>query len=157
MAMKILDLLGGGGMFTEFFAIDFQDEFLLMGHDGPTNISLAEGKPRLTYLDTQHGKSGHGLGIDFDMKQGPVTLLNLTQFDAGETFKLIYSVGEIISGEILAIGNPNARVRVEKPLNEFMDAWCQQGPAHHIALGMGDLSAGLETFAEAMGYRTVRV
>ena len=127
MAMKILDLLGGGGMFVEFFAIDYKDDFLLMGHDGPTNISLAEGKPRLTHQDTQHSKSGHGIGIDFDMKEGPVTLLNLTQFDAGDTFKLIYSVGEIVSGDILSISNPNARVRVEKPLHEFMDAWCQQG------------------------------
>jgi len=157
MAMKILDLLGGGGMFVEFFAIDFKDEFLLLGHDGPTNITLAEGKPRLTHLDQQHGKSGHGLGIDFDMKEGPVTLLNLTQFDAGDRFKLIYSVGEIISGDILSIGNPNARVRIEKPLHQFMDEWCQQGPSHHIALGVGDHTAALETFAEAMQFKTVRI
>ncbi|HCK09884.1 hypothetical protein MK139_03360 [bacterium] len=157
MAMKILDLLGGGGMFVEFFAIDFKNEFLLLGHDGPTNISLSEGKPRLTHLETQHGKSGHGLGIDFDMKEGPVTLLNLTQFDAGDTFKLIYAVGEIISGDILSIGNPNARVRIEKPLHQFMDDWCQQGPSHHIAMGIGDHSAALETFAESMQFRSVRV
>lgn len=157
MAMKILDLLGGGGMFVEFFAIDFKDNFLLMGHDGPTNISLANGKPRLTHLDTQHGKSGHGLGIDFDMQEGPVTLLNLTQFAAGETFKLIYSVGEIISGDILAIGNPNARVKIEKPLHKFMDDWCQQGPSHHIALGIGDHTASLETFAEAMNFEAIRI
>tara|TARA_B100001964_G_C14021517_1_gene504072 strand:+ start:27 stop:824 length:798 start_codon:yes stop_codon:yes gene_type:complete len=157
MAMKILDLLGGGGMFVEFFAIDFKDDFLLLGHDGPTNVALAEGKPRLTHLDTQHGKSGHGLGIDFDVKTGPVTLLNLTQFDAGDTFKLIYSVGEIISGDILSIGNPNARVRVNKPLHEFMDDWCQQGPSHHIALGIGDHSAALETFTESMNFRSIRI
>jgi L-arabinose isomerase len=157
MAMKILDLLGGGGMFVEFFAIDFKDDFLVLGHDGPTNISLADGKPRLTHLETQHGKSGHGIGIDFDMKEGPVTLLNLTQFDAGDTFKLIYSLGEIVSGDILRIGNPNARVRVDKPLHEFMDDWCQQGPSHHIALGIGDHTAALEVFAEAMRFETVRI
>ena len=157
MAMKVLDLLGGGGMFVEFFAIDFRDDFFLLGHDGPTNIGLAEGKPRLTHLDTQHGKSGHGIGIDFDMKEGPVTLLNLTQFDAGDHFKLIYSVGEIVPGDILSIGNPNARVRVHKPLHEFMDAWCQQGPSHHIALGIGDHASALESFAEAMKFRAVRI
>jgi L-arabinose isomerase len=157
MAMKILDLLGGGGMFVEFFAMDFEENFFLMGHDGPSNVSMANGRPRLKHLDIHHGKSGHGLGIDFDMQEGPVTLLNLTQFDAGETFKLIYSVGEVIPGSILNIGNPNARVRVSRPLHEFMDTWCQEGPSHHIALGIGDHSAALETFAEAMGFRTVRV
>ena len=157
MAMKVLDLLGAGGMFVEFFAMDFDEDFLLMGHDGPANVGMAEGRARLMHLDVHHGKSGHGLGIDFDMHQGTVTLLNLTQFDAGDTFKLIYSVGEIIDGPILNIGNPNARVRVSRPLHEFMDAWCQQGPSHHIALGIGDRSDALSAFAEAMRFPIVRI
>ena len=157
MAMKIMDLLGAEGMFVEIFAMDFQDNFLLMGHDGPSNINMAQGRPRLTHLGVQHGKSGHGLGIDFDMQQGPVTLLNLTQFAAGDTFKLIYSVAEVIPGPILKIGNPNCRVRVSRPIHEFIDEWCQQGPSHHIALGLGDQCASIETFAEAMHFPAVRV
>ena len=153
----LFDLLGAGGMFVEFFAMDFDADFFLMGHDGPANISMAKGRPRLMHLDVHHGKSGHGLGIDFDMQPGPVTLLNLTQFNAGDGFKLIYSVGEIIDGPILNIGNPNARVRVNRPLHEFMDAWCQQGPSHHIALGIGDQSDALEAFGEAMTFQVVRI
>ena len=157
LAMKVLDLLGGGGMFVEFFAMDFDQNFVLMGHDGPSNISVARGRPRLMHLDTHHGKSGHGLGIVFDMQEGPVTLLNLTQFAAGDTFKLIYTVGEVIPGPILNIGNPNGRVRLNSPLHTFMDAWCQQGPSHHIALGIGDHSTALEAFAEAMDFTIVRI
>ena len=157
MAMKVLDLLGAGGMFVEFFAMDFDEGFFLMGHDGPSNINMAKGKPHLMHLDVHHGKSGHGLGIDFEMQEGPVTLLNLTQFDAGDTFKLIYSVGEVIAGPLLNIGNPNCRVRVHRPLHEFMDAWCQQGPSHHVALGSGDQSLAVETFADAMGFQTTRI
>jgi L-arabinose isomerase len=157
MAMKIIDLLGGGGMFLEFFSMDFNENFFLMGHDGPSNINMSKGKPKVMHLKVHHGKSGHGLGIDFEIEKGPVTLLNLTQFYEGNTFKLIYSVGEVIPGPILNIGNPNCRVRVQKPLHEFMDAWCQQGPSHHIALGRGDLSISLEAFAEAMEFHIVRV
>lgn len=157
MAMKLLDLLGAGGMFVEFFAMDFDENSFLMGHDGPANVGMAAGKPRLMHLDVHHGKSGHGLGIDFDMQPGPVTLLNLTQFDAGETFKLIYTIAEIREGPILKIGNPNARVKITRPLYEFMDAWCQEGPSHHIALGYGDHRQSLETFAEAMGFPIVRI
>ena len=82
---------------------------------------------------------------------------DVVEIDAGDTFKLIYAVGEIISGDILSIGNPNARVRIEKPLHQFMDDWCQQGPSHHIAMGIGDHSAALETFAESIQFRSVRV
>jgi L-arabinose isomerase len=157
MAVKIFDLLGAGGMFVEFFSMDFDENFFLMGHDGPSNINMAKNKPHLTYLDVHHGKSGHGLGIDFEMREGPVTLLNLTQYGAGSTFKLIYSVGEVIPGPLLAIGNPNCRVRVGKPISQFMDEWCQQGPTHHIALGAGDQSMAIEAFAEAMKFEIARV
>lgn len=152
MAVKLMDLLGAGGMFVEFFSMNFDEEFILMGHDGPSNINMAEGRPRLQHLKVHHGKSGHGLGIDFDMKEGPVTLLNLTQFNAGDTFKLVYSIGEIIPGPVLGIGNPNCRVRVSRPIHEFMDAWCQQGPSHHIAIGYGDRSRELEIFADALNF-----
>ena len=157
MAMKILNLLGGGGMFAEFFSMDFNENFIMMGHDGPSNVAVAHGRPRLQHLEVHHGKTGHGLGIDFAMREGPVTLLNLTQFDAGETFKLICTEAEVIPGETLRIGNPNCRVRVARPIPEFMDAWCQQGPCHHIALGLGRHADELETFAEAMGFRLARV
>jgi L-arabinose isomerase len=157
MAMKIMDLLGAGGMFVEFFAMNFDEDFVLMGHDGPCNINMASGRPRLQHLDVHHGKSGHGLGIDFEMKEGPITVLNLTQLDAADSFKLVYTVAEIIPGPILNIGNPNCRVRLRRPLHEFMDAWCQQGPSHHMAIGYGDLGEELEMFADAMGFRLVRL
>ena len=157
MAMKIMDLLGAGGMFLEFFGMDFDEDFILMGHDGPSNINMAEGSPKLQHLEVHHGKSGHGLGIDFNMKKGPVTLLNLTQFNCCDNFRLIYSVAEVVEGEILDIGNPNCRVRIEKPIHRFMDDWCQQGPSHHVSLGIGDLSREIESFAAAMGFEHVRI
>jgi len=159
MAMKILNLLGGFGMFVEFFAMDFAENFVLMGHDGPANVKMAKGKPRLTHLDIIHGKTGHGLGIDFDMDPGPVTLLNLSEHTSpsNDRFKLIYSIGEVIPGSVLNIGNPNCRIRLEHPFPEFFERWCQQGPEHHIALGKGDLSAALESFAEATQLEIVRV
>jgi L-arabinose isomerase len=157
MAMKIMDLLGAGGMFTELFSMDFKENFLLLGHDGPANINVASGKAKLQHLTVHHGKTGHGLGIDFRIPDGPVTLLNLTQFSAGSTFKLIYTTAETIPGDILNIGNPNCRVRVSRPIHEFMDAWCQQGPSHHMSLGLGDRSQELEVFAEAIGFECVRI
>lgn len=157
MAVKIMDLLDAGGMFAEFFAMDFDEGFVLMGHDGPSNINMARGRPRLQHLEVHHGKTGHGLGIDFDMQEGPVTLLNLTQSGAGGTFKLICSVAQIVPGPTLRIGNPNCRVRLQKPIHEFMDAWCQQGPAHHIAIGYGDRTEELQIFAESTGLELVRI
>lgn len=157
MAMKILDLFGGGGMFVEFFAVDYADDFILVGHDGPSNINMSEGRAKLQHLQVHHGKTGHGLGIDFEVIKGPTTLLNLSQFNAGDSFKLIFTVGEIIPGDLLNIGNPNCRIKLGLPIHEFFDKWCQEGPSHHIALGAGDFSRELETFAEAMAFKLVKI
>ena len=157
MAMRILNLLGGGGMFCEFFSADYEEEFLLMGHDGPSNVMMADGKPKLTQLTTHHGKTGEGLGIDFNMRPGVCTLLNLTQFGTDKVFKLIYTIGEVVGGDILNIGNPNCRVKINKPIPEFINAWCQQGPGHHTAMGKGDFSVEIETFAQKMDFECVRV
>ncbi len=157
MAMKIMDLLGAGGMFVEFFTMNFDENLILFGHDGPVNINMAHGRPRLQHLDVHHGKSGHGLGIDFDVKEGLCTMLNLSQNNAGDTFKLIYSVGEIVSRPILSIGNPNCWVRVSRPIHEFMDAWCQEGPSHHMVIGYGDQGEALKIFAEAMKFNILKI
>ena len=46
---------------------------------------------------------------------------------------------------------------MSRPIDEFIDAWCQQGPTHQMALGMGDRSEAIEAFAEAIGFKAVRV
>ncbi|MDR1043113.1 MAG: hypothetical protein LBL54_04330 [Clostridiales Family XIII bacterium] len=158
MGMKLMDILGGGGMFVEFNSIDYAGNFLLISHDGPVNFNVSEGKPEIKHLNIHHGKTGQGIGIDFTLRQGPATILNVTQFDTScDSFKLIYTVGKVVPGDILHVGNPNARLEVEKPIPEFIDEWCQNGPVHHSSLGIGDLSREIETFAEASGLVCVRV
>lgn len=158
MAMKFMDLVGAGGMFLEFNTIDYDNNIFIISHDGPVNFNVSEGKPVLQHLELQHGKTGKGLGVDFNLKKGPVTLMNITQSDPEvDTFKIIYTVGEVVDGDILHVGNPNGRLKVSKPIPQFVNEWCQQGPQHHSSLGIGDISAEIEVFAEAMGFACVRI
>jgi len=60
-AMKIMDCFGAGGSFTEYYAADFEDNVLLMGHDGPGHIAIAQGKTKVRPLEVYHGKVGRGL------------------------------------------------------------------------------------------------
>jgi L-arabinose isomerase len=136
VAQLMLDRLGAGGSYSEYYALDFADNFVLMGHDGPGHLAIAEGKPMLRALKLFHGKRGAGLSVEFKVRQGPVTILGCTQTAEGR-FKLIAAEGESIPGSTFRIGNTNSRLRFGLKPADFLEAWCAEGPTHHVALGVG--------------------
>jgi L-arabinose isomerase len=149
-AMKIMDSFGVGGSFTEYYAVDFNDDVILMGHDGPGHIAIAEGKPKVRPLGVYHGKVGCGLSVEMSVKHGPVTLLSVAQTTDG---KLKLLVAEAISepGPTLEIGNTNSRYRFSMGARAFMNAWNAEGPAHHCAVGVGHISSKLRKLAQLLG------
>ena len=155
-AMKILDLLGAGGSYTEFYAMDFEEDFLLMGHDGPFHLHIAEGRPILRGLGLYHGKRGYGVSVEAKVRQGPVTILALTQTADGK-LKLLASQGRSIAGDTLAIGNTNSRIKFERPMVEWVNAWCREGPTHHCALGVGHELPAIRRIATLLGLELVVV
>jgi L-arabinose isomerase len=150
LAMLLLDRLGAGGSYTEFYALDFEEGFVLMGHDGPGHLAIAEGRPVARALKLYHGKAGAGLSIEMKVQLGPVTILGVSQTADGR-LKLIAAEGDSIAGPTFRIGNTNSRIRFAKAPAEFMDAWCAEGPTHHVALGVGDQLSRIRKIADLLG------
>ena len=77
--MLIVDRLEAGGGFAEIHHCDFQRGTVLVGHDGPHHIGVAQGRPVLRSLSILHGKRGQGVSVEFQLRHGPITCVGLNQ------------------------------------------------------------------------------
>jgi len=149
LAMMMMDRFGAGGSYTEFYAMDLNEGFVLMGHDGPGHLAISDGRPLLRRLDQYHGKRGYGISVEFKVKSGPVTIAGLTQ-DANGQLRMQGAEGDSLPGPTLRIGNTNSRLRFHLPPARFVDQWCQLGPTHHCALGIGHQLAAFRKLSQLL-------
>ncbi|MGF7038179.1 arabinose isomerase [Mucilaginibacter lappiensis] len=155
-AMKIMDSFGAGGSFTEYYAMDFKDDVVLMGHDGPGHIQIAQGKTKVRPLKVYHGKVGRGLSVEMSVKNGPVTLLSVVEQQGGKLMLLV-AEGESVPGPILEIGNTNSRYKFNIGARKFVNNWNSYGPAHHCAVGVGHISSRIIKLGQLLNMDVVQV
>lgn len=156
VAMLIMDRLDIGGSFAEFHPFDFEEDFILIGHDGPHHIKIADGKPVLRSLTKYHGKPGKGASVEFKIKEGPITMLGITQ-NASGGFKFVIGEGYSKAGDIPPTGNTNTRGFFAPNTKEFVKRWVMEGPTHHYALGVGHHAKTLKQIGDILGVETVIV
>jgi L-arabinose isomerase len=154
IAMLIMDRLEIGGSFAEFHPIDFNEGLILVGHDGPHHINIADNKPVLRSLIKYHGKPGSGAGVEFKIKQGPITMLSISSTFEGK-FKFVIAEGESVAGPIPPTGNTNTRVSFMPDAITFLKRWVAEGPTHHFALGIGHHGKTLKLIADYLNIEAV--
>lgn len=156
LAMYIMDQLDIGGSFAELHPFDFNDNTILIGHDGPHHIKIANGKPILRSLIKYHGKPGSGASVEFKLKEGPITMLGITQTHDGR-FKFVIGEGYSKVGPIPPTGNTNTRGYFPPDTKDFIKRWCMEGPTHHYALGLGHKAETIRKIADSLGIESVIV
>lgn len=154
MAMLIMDRLEIGGSFAEFHPIDFNGGFIMVGHDGPHHINIADSKPVLRSLMKYHGKPGSGASVEFKIKEGPITMLSISSTYEGK-FKFVIAEGESVAGPIPPTGNTNTRGFFKPDVITFLKRWVAEGPTHHFALGIGHHAETIKKIADYLNIEAV--
>ncbi|ASN37705.1 arabinose isomerase [Arthrobacter sp. 7749] len=150
IAMLAANALGSGGSFTEIQALNFTDNVVEMGHDGPAHLQISAGQPLLRGLGVYHGKRGWGVSVEFDVQHGPVTAFGLGEERDG-SYTFITSEGSVTDGPLLAIGNTTSRVDFGMDPGQWVDDWSTTGIGHHWALCVGHRAQDLAAAASLLG------
>ncbi|GAA3841739.1 L-fucose/L-arabinose isomerase family protein [Brevibacterium ammoniilyticum] len=150
VAQLATQVVGAGGSFCEIQALNFDDNVVEMGHDGPANLAVSSKDPLLRGLGVYHGKRGWGVSVEFDVQQGPVTLLGLGQ-DRDGTLSFIASEGTVVPGPLLEIGNTTSRVDFNRDPGEWVDEWSATGVGHHWSLSVGSRTKDYRAAASLLG------
>ncbi|MCU6709119.1 L-fucose/L-arabinose isomerase family protein [Paenibacillus sp. J5C_2022] len=154
VAMKICDILGTGGSYSEIVVVDYVDGTILLGHDGPFHIAISEGKPILRGMGLYHGKQGTGVSVEAKVKTGPITTLGMTQTGDGR-LKMIISEGESTDNPIMRIGNTQTPIRFSSHPDAYMSKWFAEAPTHHCAMSIGHNASLFEKVGELMNTKCV--
>ncbi len=150
VAQLITQVAGAGGSFTEIQALNFEDNVVEMGHDGPAHLAVSSSAPVLRGLGVFHGKRGFGVSVEFDVEHGPVTLLGLGQ-DRDGSLALVASEGRVVPGPILSIGNTSSRVDFDRDPGLWVDQWSATGIGHHWSLSLGHRTEDYRAAADLLG------
>jgi L-arabinose isomerase len=150
VAQLATEVAGAGGSFCEIQALNFEDDVVEMGHDGPAHLTVSAKQPLLRGLGVFHGKRGWGVSVEFDVRHGPVTLLGLGQ-DRDGSLSFIAAEGTVVDGELLAIGNTTSRVDFGRDPGEWVDAWSASGVGHHWSLSLDHRAADYRAAASLLG------
>jgi len=149
LAMKISDILGVGGSFSEIVVTDYVDGTIILGHDGPFHIAISNGKPILRGMGLYHGKKGTGVSVEAKVKTGDITTLNVTQTIDGK-LKFIISEGKSTNGPTMQIGNTQTPIKFKKEPDEYMEQWFAESPTHHCAMSIGSNATLFEKVADLL-------
>jgi L-arabinose isomerase len=159
VAMVILQELAGEVTFLENYVIDFDNDAIILSHDGHGNPALALNpkevriKPSIYY----EGVRGFGAGLEFAYAPGDVTLLSLIPLGDGE-WRLIVGEGESLPMTPRPVAAPQMLFTYKNGnIAEFCDQWLLAGAPHHMALAYGHLADLVEKVGRFLDIEVIYV
>lgn len=157
-AMLMLQALTGQATFLENYVIDFQQDAMILSHDGHGNPALAAKPGDVRIKNSIYYKGVHGFGASFEYAYAPGPVTNLALVNVGGRWRLNIAEGEALAIRPRPVAAPQMLFKPKSlPIAEWCNAWCLAGSPHHMALAYGHLAGRIRTYAQMQGLDVVEI
>ncbi|MEN3188251.1 MAG: hypothetical protein ABDK94_05640 [Atribacterota bacterium] len=137
--MLILNSIAGTSTFLENYVVDFQQNAIVLSHDGHGNPALATHPKEVKIKPSIYYQGIHGFGASFEYayQTGDVTLLSLGYLGK-DRWKMIICEGKSLPMKPRPVAAPQMLFQHSKePIEYYINEWCKSGASHHHALAYG--------------------
>jgi L-arabinose isomerase len=142
----------GNAHFSEFYAMDWELDSILISHMGEGNWRIAR-KDRPTRLIDRElgiGRLDNPPTPVFSAEPGIATTAALVPLE-GEIYRLVVGRGEVLdTPELPQVEMHYFHFRPEQGMEGFMNDWLSLGAPHHFVTNLGDHVARWKRFAELL-------
>ena len=109
----------------------------------------------LTRTPEEWGFDGAGCNYELIMQPGEATIAHI--MEGPEGYRLLVSKAESIDFPRLSFDELHAVLKVEKPVNEYLEEIFDFGVSHHCIVTLGDIYEELKNVGEALGIKVFEV
>lgn len=100
-----------------------------------------------------HAQVGVSVELEFPLKPGRVTLAKLTR-PMGGRYSMLIATGNALQVSPRTRGNP-ANIRLDVPVDRFIDAMVKEGVEHHVILSYGDIKEELTMLCDILNIKPI--
>ena len=130
----------------DFGAIYPEENAIQLWHCGAASTRLSKDFSEIHVRS--HAQVGVGVTLEFPLKPGRVTITRITRPMNGR-FGILIAGGEALRLSPEERGNP-AKIRLDDPLERYLDALVKGGVEHHLIMVYGDIRRELFMLSEVL-------
>lgn len=128
----------------------------VIGHGiGTPDMAKSEDDILLTRTPEEWGFDGAGCNYELILKPGKATIAHIMEGPDG--YRLLVSKAESIDFPRLSFDELHAVLKVEKPVNKYLEEVFDFGVSHHCIVTLGDVYEELKNVGEALNIKVFEV
>lgn len=153
------NVLTGNSNFSEMYAMDFEQDSIVMSHSGEGNWKTARQDKKIRLIDRVMGEGGleNPPTPLFASAPGPATIISLISVSGGN-FRMVAARGEVLDrADLENVDVPYLFFKPKNGVRSCVEGWLRNGGSHHEVVNWGDYIDRWRILCSILGVEFVEV